>query len=155
LSSLLATPSPTRPPVSPADVRSAVQAFVAGLNTAFRTGDARAATAASTAQCTCRAQLAAIARAYAHHAHFDGTHLVIGRIVLTRRDASVGQAKVSVRVPASALVLSNGKRKPLKAFAPRTVTATVVEHNGQWVVSSFTGLPRPEVTASATPSPHG
>jgi hypothetical protein len=141
--------------VSPADVTVAVQAFVAGLNAAFRTGDASAATAASTPECKCRDQLAAIGRAYAHHAHFDGTHLVIGRIVLTHRDASTAQARVSVRVPASALVLSNGKRKPLKAFPPRIVTATVVERGGRWVVSSFTGAPQPEATASATPSPRG
>jgi hypothetical protein len=155
LSSLLATPSPTPTPVAGSVVTAAVQAYVNGLNKAFRTGNIDDAEAASSADCKCRDQLHAIANVYAHHARFVDTHMLVVRIALTERKPTTAQARVTVRLPASSIVLPNGKHKPVKGVPAHPVTVTLVEKSGHWVVSSFEGLPRPEVTASATPSPHG
>jgi hypothetical protein len=151
LASLLATPSPTPKPPSPSVVTAAVQAFVDGVNQAFRNGDLTVATNASTPTCKCRDQLASIAAVYTKHEHFIGTHIVVLHIVPTKVTMSTAQARVTVRLPASAIGLPNGKKKPLKARPAHAITATLVQQNGKWLVSSFVGLPRPEVTA--TPSP--
>ena len=132
-----------------------MRTYINGVNTAFRTGDTSAAKSASSPDCKCRDQLTEIARVYAQHAHFAGTHLATGRLVVTKREPTTAQVRLTVRVPASQVVLPNGKRRHLKAFPPRTVTATVVDEDGRWVVTSFTGLPRPEVTNSPTPMPSG
>jgi hypothetical protein len=151
LSSLLATPSPTPKPPSGAVVTGAVRAFVNGLNTAFRTGNTTDANKASTASCKCRDQLSSIAAVYAKYEQFVGTHVVIVRLRATTLALASSQAQVTLRVPPSAIALSNGKHKPLKGYPPARLTATVVQEGGHWVVAAFAGLPRPELTSSPAP----
>jgi hypothetical protein len=151
LASLLATPNPTPKPPKVAAITKAVQTFVEGLNTAFRTGDVSAAIAASDASCSCRKEIANIAAIYSKNEHFVGTHLVLLRIVPTTSTVDGAQAKVTFRVPASAIALPNGKRKQLKAIPAHVVVVALTMNNGRLVVSSFGGLPHP--SASGSPSP--
>ena len=154
LSSLLKALNQTPTRASEAALTAAVHAYIDGLNKALRTGDISAATRASTADCTCRGQLRAIAAAYAKHVHFVGTQLVIvGPIVVTKHDPATARLRVSVRRPASVLVQSNGKRTALKAVPARPFTVAVVKRDGRWLVSSFAGSARHKATTTSTPKP--
>jgi hypothetical protein len=153
LESLLATPSPRPTPPRASVVTGAVQAYIDGVNKAFKTGDVSDAMSASASACTCRTQLTNIAGVYAKHEHFVGTHIVVLHIVPTKVSATTGEARLTVRVPASAIASSNGKRRPLKAQPPHAVIATVVKEGNHWVVGALVGLPRPDISPTATPRP--
>ncbi|MFL6238131.1 MAG: hypothetical protein ACJ735_01370 [Actinomycetes bacterium] len=164
LSSLLATIK-TPPPQGPSSavVQATVRTYLNGVNAALRTGKTTAAVKASTSTCNCRAELKQIAAVYAKHAHFVGTQVVIVRIASGTATPTSAQAKVTYRIPASAVVTANGKRGSVKAVPTRTVTATVVKQGNRWLVSSLSGLfgsaphakttAHPGATPSGTPKP--
>jgi hypothetical protein len=149
LSSLLPKPvrSSVTPPPSGAVIKTAVEAFIDGLNEAFRTGDISAAENASTSTCNCRDQLTKIAETYRKHFVFVGTRLVVLRILPTTLGSTQSQARVVARIPQSAIENAKGKKRILKAHKAEPVLFTLKNDGGRWLVSSIgapTGTPVPK-----------
>src|SRR2546421_703261 len=136
-SSLLAGPSPTPAPPSKIVIAAAVQAYVAALNTALRTGDLAAVLATTTTKCTCRKDAQVIGKVYAEHGRYVGTHFVVIQIAPTELGVSRSQARLTYRIPASAIIGKNGRRKPLKAHPARTEVVTLQKDRGRWLVASI------------------
>jgi hypothetical protein len=153
LASLLATPSSTPTPPAAAVITGAVQAYIDGLNQGFLSGNVSAAIAASSPSCTCREQVDGIVSVYNKHEHFIGTHIVVLRIVPVKLSVGSGEARATLRMPASDIALANGKRQHIKARPPAMVQVTVVLENGHWVVGAVKELPHPSKSASPLPSP--
>src|SRR4051812_45326538 len=157
LASLLAKPSPTPTPPPASVIKAAVQAYVDGVNAAFRTGDSSKGLAASTPTCTCRDQLAGIATVYARHEHFVGTHIVIIRMNPIDIGPTAATVRLDFRVPASAIANAKGKSRPLRAGPPATAGVTVTPIAQHWLVSAITGLPvigpRPPRSPATRPTP--
>ena len=138
LKSLLAKPSrsPVVPPPSAAVIKSAVEAFVDGLNQALRTGDISAAQQASTSTCNCRSELTKIADVYDKHAKFVGTNFVVIRIVATSLAPGTSKARVVVRVAPGAIENAKGKKHAVKGHPAQSVIFTLTDEGGRWLVSS-------------------
>jgi hypothetical protein len=139
LSSLLPHPSPTAPAPKATTkmlVVAAVRSYVGGINTVFRTGSLTAVVAATTPACTCRKGAQTIAKVYTDHGHYEDTRFVVVRIMPTTLRATSAQALLTYRMPASALVSANGKRRALKAQPGRTETVTLAKVRGRWLVAA-------------------
>jgi hypothetical protein len=154
LSSLLpkTSHSPAVAPPSPAVIKSAVEAFVDGLNEALRTGDISAAEKASTSKCNCRAELSKITDLYSKHGKFVGLRFVIVRIVPIALAPETSQARVVVRAPQSAVANAKGKQRQVKAKPARPVIFTLTDQGGRWVVSGIADSAGKTATARPSPS---
>jgi hypothetical protein len=118
-------------------ITAALQGYVAAVNTTLRTGNVAPVLAATTTGCTCRQGAQAIGKVYAGHGRFLGTHFVVMRIAVTKLGLSSSQAWLTYRVPASAIIGTNGKRKPLTAKPPITEVFTLHKDRGRWLVASI------------------